>query len=64
MLEWPDHGPIRFEPVSAVAQTLKDIFERERPSPYFTLPYEIRQEIYAYLRYRNGADYARFRTVV
>lgn len=60
---WPDHtGPIRFEPVSEVARTLENILEGLRPDPFCRLPYELRKEVYAYLRYRKGASFIRFRT--
>ncbi len=47
------HSPTVFETVSAVASTIKDIFERERPMPFFMLPLELRDEVYEHLKYAS-----------
>ena len=61
--DWPDHGPIWFEHVSEVAVTLERFLESARPMPLFKLPYELRREIYRYLRFRNAASVACFKTM-
>ena len=58
--DWKKHGPIIFEPVSAVALTIRAVFERERPKPFFTLPLELRDQVYEYVRWSERADEARF----
>ena len=58
--DWTKHGPIVFESVSAVALTIKAIFEREKPKPFFTLPLELRDQVYEYLRWSEHADEVRF----
>lgn len=58
--DWNKHGPIIFEPVSAVALTIKTIFERERPQPFFSLPPEMRDQVYEYVRQSERADEVRF----
>lgn len=58
--DWNKHGPIKFEPVSAVALTIKAIFEREKPKPFFSLPLELRDQVYEYLRWSEHADEVRF----
>lgn len=60
--EYPDHGPIWFDAVSDVALTLERIFENIRPQPFFKLPYELRKDIYAYLRFKETANSLRFWT--
>jgi len=59
---WPDHGPIWFARVSEVAITLEQVFERAQPKHFFKLPYELRKEIYKYLRFRDNANRIRFKT--
>lgn len=58
--DWTKHGPIQLEPVSAVALTIKAVFEREIPKPFFSLPLELRDQVYEYLRWSERADEARF----
>lgn len=57
---WRKHGPIVFEPVSAVALNIKASFERERPEPFFILPQVLRDQVYDYVRHSERADDARF----
>lgn len=57
-----DLGPIWFDTVSEVALTLESIFENARPQPFFKLPYELRKEIYGYLRFKETANSLRFWT--
>ncbi|CAF9933459.1 hypothetical protein IMSHALPRED_009373 [Imshaugia aleurites] len=57
---WKNHGPIIFEPVSAVARTIEMIFERERPRPFFRLPRELRDQVYEYVKRSERANEARF----
>jgi hypothetical protein len=59
---WPDHGAIWFARVSEVAMTLEQAFERAEPKHFFKLPYELRKEIYKYLRFRDNANRIRFKT--
>lgn len=58
--DWDKHGPIIFEPVSAVALTIKAIFEREKPKPFFSLPLELRDQVYEYMRWSERANEVRF----
>ena len=58
--DWNKHGPIILEPVSAVALTIKAIFERERPEPFFSLPLELRDQVYEYVRWSERAHEVRF----
>ena len=54
--DWLKHGPIMFEPVSATALTIENIFERECPRPFHRLPPEMRQMVYTCLKYaEHGA---------
>lgn len=55
-----DRGPIIFEHVSAVASTIKDIFEREMPRPLSRLPYELRCQIYTWIENSERSDTVRF----
>lgn len=57
---WNKHGPIVLEPVSAVALTIKAVFEREKPKPFFSLPLELRDQVYEYVRWSERADEVRF----
>lgn len=57
---WPDCGPIYLDTVSEVALTLERIFEREKPQPFHRLPRDLREQIYGYLRYKEGAKYVDF----
>lgn len=59
---WPDHGPIWFARVSELGITLEQMFERAQPGHLFKLPYELRKEIYKYLRYGDNAGIIRFKT--
>lgn len=59
--DWCKHGPIVFEPVCDVAVTVRAVLEREAPMPLFRLPLEVREEVYAYLRFAEYADRIRFR---
>ena len=52
--------PVVFEKVSAVALTLKTIFEREGPQPFIRLPYELRERVYDLLRFCEGAGTVHF----
>lgn len=56
-----DLGILFFEPVSEVALTLKTIFERTRPMPFFGLPLELREMVYDGLRYGDDATWVHFR---
>lgn len=58
--DWNKHGPIIFEPVSAVALIIKTIIEREKPQPFFSLPQELRDQVYEYVRQSERADEVRF----
>lgn len=55
-----DRGPIIFEPISAVARTITMAFERELPRPFSLLPFELRCQIYEYIKYSERADTVRF----
>lgn len=59
---WPDHGPIWFARVSEVAVILEQVFERAQPEHFSKLPYELRKEIYKYLRLGDNAGIIRFKT--
>ena len=54
------NGPIIFEHVSAVALKIEAIFEREQSRSFFTLPPELRDLVYSYLRHSWRANEARF----
>lgn len=57
--QWPSNGRIEFEPILDGWDEIEEMLEREQPRPFFSLPIELRQMIYDYLKYGEGAGLAK-----
>ncbi|KAL8854724.1 MAG: hypothetical protein Q9221_000506 [Calogaya cf. arnoldii] len=57
--QWPNNGRIEFEPVLDGWDEIEGMLEREQPLPFFSLPIELRQMIYEYLKYGEEAGLAK-----
>ncbi|CAO1600772.1 hypothetical protein XANCAGTX0491_004452 [Xanthoria calcicola] len=58
--QWPSNGRIEFEPILDGWDEIEEMLEGEQPLPFFSLPIELRQMIYDYLKYGEGAGLAKF----
>ncbi|KAI4133676.1 MAG: hypothetical protein LQ338_000005 [Usnochroma carphineum] len=58
--QWPSKGNIEFEPVYHEWGKVESMFESAKPMPFFKLPREVRDMVYDFVKFAEGADEVQF----